>query len=69
MPLDHWSELTPAQKENKIRPQDNAVVIYWNPLNMEPGASRTMSYGYGLGLLLDIDPRAEELIRDAKSSR
>jgi hypothetical protein len=31
--------------------EDSAIVLYWNPVELKPGASREMAFSYGLGNL------------------
>ena len=39
----------PAYSIKRNDPPDSAVAIYWNPVPIDPGKSREMSFAYGLG--------------------
>jgi hypothetical protein len=39
----------PLAPMKRLIPHDSAVVIYWDPQNLAPGASREMAFAYGLG--------------------
>jgi eukaryotic-like serine/threonine-protein kinase len=49
--LTHWSKDHAFKWDFPVEPigNDAAVVLYWNPVELAPGESRTLGFAYGLG--------------------